>query len=139
MLNQRAEVINRETKTIRAVSNEGQSREFSYDKLLISTGAESARPPIIGLDQPGVFLLRWMADGFSIQQFMEKTRPCRAVIIDGGYIGLEMADALTHKGLEVTILEFLPEIMSTMDTSMGRLIRTELEPKGVKVITGSAV
>ena len=139
LLNQRAEAILPEIKKVRAISPSRQTQELSYDKLLIATGAESARPPITGLDQKGVFLLRWMADGFAMQQFIAQANPRKAVIIGGGYIGLEMADALTHRGLEVTVLEFLPEVLSTMDPIMGRLIRNELESKGVKVITGKAV
>ena len=139
LLNQRAEVINPLTKSVRIISNEKQTQEIAYDKLLIATGAESARPPITGLDQPGVFLLRWMMDGFAMQEFIAQENPRKVVIIGGGYIGLEMADALTHRGLEVTVLEFLPEVLSTMDPIMGRLIRNELESKGVKVITGRAV
>lgn len=139
LLNQRVEVINPRTMSVWIVSNEKQAQEIAYDKLLMATGAESARPPIIGLDQPGIFLLRWMMDGFAMQEFISSKNPRKTIIIGGGYIGLEMADALTRHGLEVTVLEFLPEVLSTMDPSMGRLIRTELESKGVKVVTGKAV
>ncbi len=83
--------------------------------------------------------MRWMADGFAVQQFIEQKNPHQAVIVGGGYIGLEMADALTYRGLEVTLLEFAPEILTTMDPALGRLIRTELESRGVRVITGRAV
>ena len=139
LLNQRAEMVFPETKIVRTISSKGQTREITYDKLLIATGAESTRPPITGLDENGVFLLRWMADGFAMQEFIEKNNPRQCVIIGGGYIGLEMADAMTHRGLEVTILEFAPEILTTMDPTLGRLIRAELEAKGVTVITGKAV
>ena len=139
LLNQRAEAVFPETKSVRIISSEGQTREIVYDKLLISTGAESVRPPITGLEQTGVFLLRWMADGFAMQKFIEENNPRRCIIIGGGYIGLEMADAMRHRGLEVTLLEFAPEILTTLDSSIGRLIRTELESKGLRVITGRAV
>jgi NADPH-dependent 2,4-dienoyl-CoA reductase/sulfur reductase-like enzyme len=139
LLNQRAEKILPETKRVRTISSEGQTQEVTYDKLLIATGADSARPPITGLDEAGVFLLRWMADGFAMQQFIEQKNPRRCVIIGGGYIGLEMADAMTRRGIEVTLLEFAPEILTTLDPTLGRLIRTELESKGVRVITGRAV
>ena len=139
LLNQRAEAIFPETKRVRIISSKGQSHEITYDRLLIATGAESARPPITGLEQTGVFLLRWMMDGFAMQQFMEQRNPRRTVIIGGGYIGLEMADALFHRGQEVTLLEFAPEILTTMDPNLGRLIRTELESRGVRVITDRAV
>ena len=139
LLNRRVETILPEDKTVRIVSREGQNHEIRYDKLLIATGAESTRPPISGLGEPGVFFLRWMEDGFAMQQFLDREHPKRVIIIGGGYIGLEMADALKHRGLEVTMLEFLPEILSTMDPEMGRLIRSELESNGVRVILGKAV
>lgn len=139
LLNQRAEVIVPDNKKVLIVSPEGQTQEIAYDKLLIATGAESSRPPISGLEEPGVFFLRWMEDGFAIQKFINQEHPKQAIIIGGGYIGLEMADALSHRGLEVTILEFLPEVLSTMDPEMGRIIRTGLESNGVKVILGKAV
>ena len=139
LLNQRAEAIFPGTKSVRTISGEGKIRELTYDKLLVATGAESARPPVTGLDEAGVFLLRWMADGFAMQQFIEQKNPHRCVIIGGGYIGLEMADAMVHRGIEVTLLEFAPEILTTMDAALGKLIRAELEFRGVKVITGRTV
>jgi len=139
LINQRAESIIPQAKIVKLVSKDGQARDITYDRLLIATGAESARPPITGLDEEGVFLLRWMADGFAMQQFMEQHKTKQAVIIGGGYIGLEMADALVRRGLEVTILEYAPEILTTLDTAVGRLVHTELEYRGVKVITGRGV
>jgi NADPH-dependent 2,4-dienoyl-CoA reductase/sulfur reductase-like enzyme len=139
LLNHRAETINPGNKRVRIISNDGRTREIAYDKLLIATGAASARPPITGLDRKGVFLLRFMADGFDMQQFIEQENPRKAIIVGGGYIGLEMAEALTHRGLQLTILEFLPEVLSTLDPNMGRLIRNGLESKGVSVLTGKAV
>jgi NADPH-dependent 2,4-dienoyl-CoA reductase/sulfur reductase-like enzyme len=139
LLNNRAEAILPEQNKVRIISFKGRTQEIAYDKLLIATGAESARPPINGLDQTGVFFLRWMGDSFAMQQFIKTEKPRKAVIIGGGYIGLEMADSLTRRGLKVTLLEFAPEILTTMDPSLGKLIRTELESKGVMVVTGSAV
>jgi len=139
ILNHRAEKILPEQKKVRITFIEKHAQEISYDKLLIATGAESAKPPIAGLDQTGVFLLRWMEDGFAMLRFIEQEKPHRAIIIGGGYIGLEMADALTHRGMEVTLLEFAPEILTTMDPALGRLIRIEIESRGVRVITAKAV
>lgn len=138
-LNQRAQVVFPEKRIVQTITNFGQTRDISYDKLLIATGAESARPPVTGLDEQGVFLLRWMEDGFAIQRYMEKETPRQCVIIGGGYIGLEMADAMTHRGLGVTLLEFAPEILTTMDPALGSLIRAELESRDVRIITGRTV
>lgn len=139
LLNQRAQVVSPEKRIVQTIADAGQTRDISYDKLLIATGAESARPPVTGLDENGVFLLRWMKDGFAMQQYIEQEKPRRCVIIGGGYIGLEMADAMTHRGLEVTLLEFAPEILTTMNPALGALIRAELESRRVRVITGRAV
>ena len=105
LLNQRVEAILPDKKMVRAISARGQTQEISYDKLLIATGAEPIRPSIDGLEEIGVFFLRWMEDAFAMQRFMEQKKSNRAIIIGGGYIGLEMTDALTHRGLEVTLLE----------------------------------
>ena len=139
LLDQRAEAVFPEKKILRTVSSKGQIGEIAYDKLLIATGAESIRPQVAGLDEKGVFHLRWMADAFAMQKFIEENNPRRCVIIGGGYIGLEMADAMTHRAMEVTVLEFATEILTTMDTAVGGMIRAELESRGVRVITGRAV
>ena len=118
---------------------DGTGRKLGYDKLVVATGAASARPPIAGLDHPGVFFLRWMADAFALNTFLEEKRPRRAVIVGAGYIGLEMADALTRRGLEVAVIEFVPEVLSTLDPELGAIVRRELKDNGVSVSTGVKV
>jgi NADPH-dependent 2,4-dienoyl-CoA reductase/sulfur reductase-like enzyme len=139
LLNHRAEQIEAQAKVVRMTGPNGDLKRVLYDKLLIATGAESAKPPIQGLDLPGVFFLRWMDDSFAVKQFLDQHNPRRAVIVGGGYIGLEMADALTHRGLAVTLMEFAPEVLTTLDPELGRHIRSELQSKGVRVVTGQAV
>ena len=139
LLDHEALAIDPETKQVSARPAGGDVRRIEYDKLLIATGAESIKPPIEGLDAPGVFFLRWMADSFAIKRFMDQKQPKRAVVIGGGYIGLEMADALTRRQIAVTLVEFVPEVLSTLDPDLGQLIRAELESGGVRVITGKAV
>jgi NADPH-dependent 2,4-dienoyl-CoA reductase/sulfur reductase-like enzyme len=139
MSDHRAEAILPDSKKVRILSHEKATLEVGYDKLLIATGARSAVPPIEGLDVPGVFFLRWTADSFAVKDFIDQYHPRRAVIIGGGYIGLEMADALTHLGIEVTLMEFAPEVMTTLDPETGLLIRAELTSRNVRVVTGQAV
>ena len=139
LLEHRAESIDQRGKSVRVVSSDGRPREIAYDRLLIATGAVSARPPITGLDIPGVFLLRSMSDGLAVKHHMEREKPRRAAIIGGGYIGLEMADALTCRGLDVTLMEFAPEVLASLDPDLGSLVRTELGSRGVRVVTGVAV
>ena len=121
----------------------GAEDVIGYDELVIGTGAGPARPPIAGLDAlgpgDGVHLLHSMDDTFAIMRTLEDTAPDSAVIVGAGYIGLEMADALTARGLAVTQVEQLPEVLPTVDGQLGALVRAELEARGVTVLTGTAV
>jgi NADPH-dependent 2,4-dienoyl-CoA reductase/sulfur reductase-like enzyme len=119
---------------------------LSYDRLIIGTGAVPVRPPIIGLAGPdalgtadGVHLLHSMGDTFAVMQTLEQTAPSTAVVVGAGYIGLEMADALTVRGLRVTQMEQLPEVLPTVDPQLGALVHGELAAHGVEVLTGTAV
>ena len=116
---------------------------ISYDRLVIGTGAVPVRPPIDGLGElgpgDGVHLLHSMDDTFAIMRTLEEAAPASAVIVGAGYIGLEMAEALTARGLAVTQLERLPEVLPTVDPQLGALVHAELEARGVTVLTGTAV
>ncbi len=121
----------------------GSEELLSYDELVIGTGAVPARPPIAGLDElgpaDGVHLLHSMDDTFAVMRTLEDQSPASAVIVGAGYIGLEMAEALTARGIDVTQVEQLPEVLPTVDPSLGALVRAELEARGVTVLTGAAV
>ena len=108
---------------------------FSYDKLVIGTGAGPAEPPIEGWRSSGVFPLHTMHDSFAVRDYLETARPRRAVIIGAGYIGIEMADALTHRGIEVTVACRPATVLSTVDAEFGNIVANELENHGVKVCT----
>jgi NADPH-dependent 2,4-dienoyl-CoA reductase/sulfur reductase-like enzyme len=124
----------------------GAEEVLGYDKLVIGTGAVPVRPPIAGLAGPdalgpgdGVHLLHSMGDTFAVMATLEQAAPDSAVIVGGGYIGLEMADALTVRGLAVTQMEQLPEVLPTVDPELGALVHAELAGHGVEVLTGTAV
>jgi NADPH-dependent 2,4-dienoyl-CoA reductase/sulfur reductase-like enzyme len=124
----------------------GAEELISYDQLVIGTGAVPVRPPITGLTGPGalgtadgVHLLHSMGDTFALMQTLEQASPGRAVIVGAGYIGLEMADALTTRGLAVTQMEQLPEVLPTVDPGLGALVHAELAARGVEVLTGTTV
>ncbi len=122
------------------VRNEaGGSRTFSYDELIVATGAVSVRPDFAGMDLPGVFCLRWMQDAFAFESHLETRHPASIIIIGAGYIGMEMADAMTRRGLAVTVVEFAPNVLSTFDVALGNRVRRELEANGVSVYTGFSV
>ncbi len=122
---------------------DGTEELIGYDKLIVGTGACSARPPIGGLATlgpgDGVHLLHSMGDTFAVMRTLEQAAPASTVIIGAGYIGLEMAEALTARGLPVTQLEQLPEVLPTVDPGLGALVHEELASHGVEVLAGTAV
>jgi NADPH-dependent 2,4-dienoyl-CoA reductase/sulfur reductase-like enzyme len=124
-------------------STDGTEELLSYDKLVIGTGAVPVRPPITGLNQlgpaEGVHLLHSMGDTFSLMRTLEEAAPASAVIVGAGYIGLEMADALTTRGLKVIQMEQLPEVLPTVDPPLGAHVHAQLTGHGVEVLTGTTV
>jgi NADPH-dependent 2,4-dienoyl-CoA reductase/sulfur reductase-like enzyme len=112
---------------------------LDYDRLVIGTGADSVRPPLQGLDLPGVFTLRWMADSLAVDEWLRRERSRSAVIIGAGYIGMEMAEALTRRGMRVTVVEVLPQVFSTLDPELGGRVAANLRSHGVEVVTGMRV
>src|SRR5215467_13578399 len=125
---------------------DGREELLGYDKLIVGTGAVPVEPPIGGLAGPdalgpadGVHLLHSMGDTFAVMRTLEDAAPASAVIVGGGYIGLEMADALTVRGLAVTQMEQLPEVLPTVDPQLGAHVHTELASHGVEMLTGSTV
>ncbi|MBX3009960.1 MAG: FAD-dependent oxidoreductase [Caldilineaceae bacterium] len=110
-----------------------------YTKLLIATGASAVKPPLPGLDLPGVFTLRTIPDAQQIFHYLEEQAPKQAVIIGGGYIAMEMAEALHARGVAVTVIEVLPQIMATFDSDMVEEVTSHLVEKGIKLYTDRRV
>jgi len=134
-----AQAVDPAGKSVTVVGPAGKARQLTYDRLVIATGAVSARPNIPGLDLPGVYLMRWMADGMAAHRHLAERPPQAAVVVGGGYIGMEMADALTQRGLAVTVVEYLESCLATLDADLGQVVQAELERHGVSVATGVAV
>jgi NADPH-dependent 2,4-dienoyl-CoA reductase/sulfur reductase-like enzyme len=135
----RATALRLREKTI-VVSSPATESLLAYDRLVIATGAVSRRPGHIrGLDTPGVFTLRWMADGLALADYLERRGPASALIVGSGYIGLEMADALRRRGLAVTVAGRSPSLLRTVDAAMGEGLKAELERHGVAVANGVAI
>ncbi len=101
--------------------------EFNYDKLLISTGARVARPRIEGIDSQGVFFLRDMSDGLKIKEYLEKKAPKSVLIVGGGYIGLEMAEAFHAREMYVSIIELLPHLLSTFSPEIVEIVERDVK------------
>jgi NADPH-dependent 2,4-dienoyl-CoA reductase/sulfur reductase-like enzyme len=137
LLDHTAQAIDPAAKQVTVTSQHGE-RQLGYDQLVIGTGAVPVRPPIDGLDLPGVHVLHTMGDTFALHQAL--TAGARsAVIVGGGYIGLEMAEAFCARGLTVTLVEQAPAVMPTVDLELGRLLGQELGRHGVQVVNDVTV
>ena len=115
-----------EKKTIVARTPQGEI-EIAYDKLLISTGAKVARPRIEGIDSSGVFFLRDIPDAIKIREYLEKRRPKSVLIVGGGYIGLEMAEAFHTQGMAVSIVELLPHLLSSFSLEIVQIVERDVK------------
>ena len=124
------------------LTTQDQSSSIStlvYDQLIVAIGARPKQPSISGIDLPGVFFLHTMGESFQMQEYLSTHAVRTAIIVGGGYIGLEMADALTLRGLAVTLVGHGPSLLKTVDPDLGILVQRELERRGVTVATGVAV
>ncbi len=113
-----------------ADADDGRGNSWAYDRLLIATGAVPLRPPIDGLTAEGVFGVQSIPDGEAILRALEK-QPKRAVVLGGGYIGLEMAEALLNRGLSVTVVLADPLPMATLDPDMGEKVCAAMTFMGI--------
>ncbi|HAR63653.1 MAG: pyridine nucleotide-disulfide oxidoreductase [Candidatus Margulisiibacteriota bacterium] len=124
--------IVRSNKTIKIKkADSGEVYEESYDKLVFSPGATAIKPPIPGIDEQGVFTLRSVEDTDRIKQYMAQGHPTKAVIVGAGFIGLEMAENLRHKGIEVTIVEMAEQVMNMLDFEMAAQVHQHLRSKNI--------
>lgn len=129
--------IDSETKTVTVLS-EGEEYIESYDKLILSPGARPFLPDIIGLnDSENIFTLRNIPDVDRIVEFIKMNNPKRATIIGAGFIGLEMAENLANRGLQVTIVEKAPHVLPPIDAEMAAFVNEELTKNSVKVLTNA--
>ena len=137
LLDHTAQAIDPAGKQVTVTSQHGEC-QLGYDRLVIGTGAVPVRPPIDGLDLPGVQVLHTMADTFALHQALTAGAGS-VVIVGGGYIGLEMAEAFTARGLAVTLVEQAPAVMPTVDLDLGRLLGEELRRHDVQVVNDVTV
>ncbi len=127
--------IDRNGKRVRIRGPQGESW-LSYDALILAQGGAPVLPPIAGIDSANVFRLWTIPDMDGILRFIETEKPASAVIAGGGFIGLEMAEAFTARGIATTVVELLPHVMSGMDYEFAAMIEKHLESQGVRVRTG---
>jgi len=130
--------IDREAKRVKARTTRGE-RIYEYDKLVLATGSRALIPPIDGVGLKNVFNVQRVEDARAINEALAGRDECEAVIIGGGYIGVEMAEALRTRGCRVTVVELLDQILRIVDPEMARLVQKHMEAKGVKVLTSTKV
>src|SRR5262245_57098959 len=116
----------------------GRVVEEPWDVLVVATGSEPLRPPIGGVDLPGVYGLSVLQDGIELRRAVD-AGPERAVIVGGGYIGLEAAEALVHRGVRTALVEAAPQVMSRLDPDMGELVSQAVRDIGVELHVGEEV
>jgi NADPH-dependent 2,4-dienoyl-CoA reductase/sulfur reductase-like enzyme/peroxiredoxin family protein/rhodanese-related sulfurtransferase/TusA-related sulfurtransferase len=124
--------------TVRDIKS-GRIYTETYDKLILSPGAEPVRPPLPGINQEGIFTLRNVPDTDRIKKFIADRNPKHAVVIGAGFIGLEMAENLHQSGVNVTIIEMADQVMTPLDYSMAALVHQHLKTKNVEFFLKTAV
>jgi len=117
----------------------GNEYTESYDRLLLSPGAEPIRPPIPGIDSDGIFTLRNIPDTDAIRHYIDMNKPEKAVVIGGGFIGLEMAENLHSLGIRVTIVEALDQVMAPIDYEMAAEVHRHIRSKNVELVLSDGV
>ncbi|MEE1085625.1 MAG: FAD-dependent oxidoreductase [Schaedlerella sp.] len=130
--------VNTEAKTITVKSD--SVKTVNYDKLVIAVGAEPIVPPVEGSSLPGVFTVRTPDDAINARTYAEKNKCQRAVVVGGGFIGLEVAENLMAKGISVTVIDMASQLMPNIfDAEMSDYIRRQLQTKGIRILTGTAL
>jgi CoA-disulfide reductase len=131
--------VNPEKKTVSVKSKEKGIYEESYDYLVLSPGAKAIKPSIEGINSNKIYTLRNIPDTDSIKNYVDKKSINKAVVIGGGYVGVEMAENLRDRGLDVTLVEAAPHILAPFDTDMVVTVEKELEENGVKLVLSDGV
>ena len=137
---QEAVKINPEDKTVLIRKlDDGTEYLESYDNLILATGSSPLKPPVPGIDEEGIFKLWNVPDADTVREYIENRQPKKAAVIGGGFIGLEMAENLKHRGLDVSIVEMQNQVMAPLDLEMANLIHENICMNDVDLILGDGV
>ncbi|MBU5668367.1 FAD-dependent oxidoreductase [Peptoniphilus sp. MSJ-1] len=129
--------IDKENKKVKIINHvSGKEYEENYDKLLLSTGSSPFIPDVQGINEKNIFKLWTVPDVDAIYNFIEEEKPKKAVVVGGGFIGLETAENLYEKGLEVTLVEMSNQVMPPLDKDMAKILENHLENKGINLMLG---
>lgn len=132
--------INRANKQVRTRNTKtGKEQVFSYDSLILAQGGKPVVPPLPGVDKEHVFQLWTLADMDRIDHYISEKEPKKAVVVGGGFIGLEMVEALTKRGISVTLVEMAPQVMPNLEGEFAAFITKELQDYGVQLKLGKSV
>jgi NADPH-dependent 2,4-dienoyl-CoA reductase/sulfur reductase-like enzyme/rhodanese-related sulfurtransferase len=132
--------LNAKEKTVEIKNTvTGEKYNESYDRLILSPGAEPIKPPLEGIELENIFHLRNIPDSDRIKKIVDERNPQCAVVVGGGFIGLEMAENLTERGVKTTIVEMLDQVMPSLDYEMATLIHDHLEAKNVELALENGV
>lgn len=134
-----ATAVDSDSKTVTVVSKDGSESVLEYDKLVFATGATEIRPPFPGVELDNIFCLKGIEDAEAIKNKLANKNALDVVIVGGGLIGVEVAEALIEMGCRVTIVELLPQIMTIVDPEMAAMVKKYFESKGVKILTETKV
>lgn len=139
-INSEAVKINASAQKITVKNHKtGETYEETYDNLILSPGAEPVRPAIDGIDSPSVFTLRNIPDMVRIKEYIEAEKPESAVIVGGGYIGVEMAENLSEAGLKVSIVELAEHLIAPLDFDMAADVHRYIKEKGIQIFLNNGV
>lgn len=138
-INSTVTAINREAKTVTVTRADGSNYQESYDKLLLSPGAAPIMPPIPGLDNPLTHSLRNIPDMDAILHTIDMNNPSHATVVGGGFIGLEMMEALHQRGIKTTLLEMADQVMTPVDREMAGFVHQTIRDHGVDLRLGTAL
>jgi len=108
----------------------------AFDQLVLATGSLAIRPPVPGIDAAGVHGIKTLEDGLSLMRVLDEEKPSKAVIVGGGYIGIEMAEAMLNRGCDVSLVDMLPQVMGTLDADMAEPVSEALTRAGVALYLG---
>ncbi|HIV86759.1 MAG TPA: FAD-dependent oxidoreductase [Candidatus Pygmaiobacter gallistercoris] len=126
------------TLTVRRL-DDGSEYTEGYDKLILSPGAKAIRPPLPGIDHERIFTLRTVEDTFRIREFLDREQPRRAVVVGGGFIGLEMAENLIGSGIETTLIQLDDQVLLPLDKDLAGEVQSYLRGQGLRLRLGTAV
>ena len=139
-VNSEVTAINREAKTVTVCEVEtGRIYEESYDRLILSPGAQPVGPAGVSLGSPRVFTLRTVEDALALRAFVEERAPRRALVVGGGFIGIEAAENLVEMGVETTLVQRPAQLLKPLDPDMAAFVHAEMRSHGVRLVLGGSL